>query len=368
MKKARIIFKRKNIFILLLLLFALIFNSCSSKGVSKSTAPSAASDVDYSYEERGSSIGFGGYYDESANQAAAPAEAPQSDPAGEAKPEYTSSSKNNTGIMDQRKIIMEGDVSIETKDFDESIEALDQLIEDYEGFAESRTVRGRSPNSRALRHAIYTIRVPSDKFEIVMQDMGSIGTVLESNSRGTDITDRYVDHETRIRALKVQEETLLDILEKSTKLEDVITLESRIAEVRYEIESIENTLRNYDRLLAYSRIDIHIQEVDDATESAPVARTLGDKISGAFNQSIKDFRLALEDLIVWFAGSWIALIFYGIVIFIGVKIIMNARRKHASKNKSNNGTDKKNIKQELSVKIGEALKENKAEQEDSNDK
>ena len=105
--------------------------------------------------------------------------------------------------------------------------------------------------------------------------MGSIGTVLESNSKGTDITDQYVDYETRVRTPKFKEETLLELMEKSTKLEDVITLEKRdFFEVRYEIESIENTLRNYDRLLAFSRINIYIQEVDDATESDPVAGTL----------------------------------------------------------------------------------------------
>lgn len=337
MKKGKIFIKRKSILIASLLVLTLIMTSCASKSANEATQASAPKENVY-FDEVG--IGGANYSVSVSRDSAAPAVAPQAEYDGEAKPGYTSATNTSTDLMAQRKIIMEGDVSLETKNFDEAITALDQLIEDFGGFAESRTIRGRSQNSRALRNAYYTIRVPADRFEAVMQDMGSIGTVLESNSKGTDITDQYVDYETRVRTLKVQEETLLELMEKATKLEDVITLEKRISEVRYEIESIENTLRNYDRLLAFSRINIHIQEVDDATESDPVARTLGDRISGAFSRSIKDFRRTVENVIVWFAGSWIAIIFYGAIIIIVVLLIKKARKKPADSNKAENSAKK----------------------------
>jgi hypothetical protein len=154
--------------------------------------------------------------------------------------------------------------------------------------------------------------------------MSSIGSVLESNSQGTDITDQYYDSETRIKTLKVQEQTLLDILAKATKLEDVITLESRISEVRYEIEKHENTLKNYDRLVAFSRITIYISEVDDKTETKPVPKTLNERVSGSFKQSLDDLRTGFEDFLVWLAGSWISLIFLAVI---GLIVYFSIKRK-----------------------------------------
>ncbi|NMA67443.1 MAG: DUF4349 domain-containing protein [Clostridiaceae bacterium] len=311
--------KSKGILLGITILFvlSLLFSSCSSS--SKSVAPQSESGT--------SSIGFGGSvsYDEAVYDAAAPAEAPNMKGLGQGEAEEHRAGSNSE-LMSQRKIIMEGDVSLETKDFDSSIIAFDELVADYGGFVESRAVAGKRPGSRALRSARFVIRVPSDSFDDVLLDMNGIGTVLESNSKGTDITDSYTDFEVRLKTLKVQEETLLDILSKSTELEDVIKLESRISEVRYEIERIENQLRNYDRLIAYSRISVHIQEVDDVTETVPPAKTLSERIATAFTQSVKNFRLAFEDFVVWIVASWISLIFFiGIVVVI---LIMVRKKKN----------------------------------------
>lgn len=228
-------------------------------------------------------------------------------------------------IQVSRKLIMSGNVSIETLEFDASVEAIDRLVEDYKGFAETRTVLGKSRNSRALRSATYVIRIPAESFETVLKSMSSIGTVLESTSEGTDITDKYYDSETRIKALKVQEQTLLDILAKASKLEDVITLETRLAEIRYEIESIENTLNNYDRLVAYSRINIYIQEADDMTETKPIEKQLNERISGAFARSVREFRVGLEDFLVWLVESWISLLFLAAIVVAAVLVLKKKR-------------------------------------------
>lgn len=238
-----------------------------------------------------------------------------------------SESTSTSSQQNIRKMIMDGNVSLETLKFDDSIEAMDRLIERVGGFAEVRTVRGKSSQSRALRSANYVIRVPADTFDAVLKDMGTIGTVLESNSKGTDITDQYYDSQTRVKTLKVQEETLLDILAKATKLEDVITLESRISDVRYEIESIENTLKNYDRLVSFSRITIYIQEVDDVTETRPLAKTLDQRISSSFTQSLQDFRIGLEDFLVWLVGSWITLLFLAILAIITLIAVKSRKRR-----------------------------------------
>ncbi len=317
-KKSSSLFKKKFVTVSLLLIVTFVFSSCGSSGTASAPAMKGY------YNE---SVSYDGAYPE-APQAAAPAD---SENGGSGLGESDYKEKVSTdNIMSQRKLIMDGDVNLETLDFDDSISAMDQMIKDFGGFAEARNVRGKSKNSRSLRSASYIIRVPAESFELVLKSMGSIGTVLESSSKGTDITDQYYDAQTRIKTLKVQEQTLLDILAKSTKLEDVITLESRIAEVRYEVESLENTIKNFDRLVSFSRINVYIQEVDDETETKPEPETLGERISSKFTESVDNFRRGFENFLVWLVYSWINIILL-LIVFIIVIIFVKRRKNRLAK-------------------------------------
>lgn len=225
-----------------------------------------------------------------------------------------------------RKIIKEGSAFIETKDFDRSLSVLDQMIAQSGGFIEQKNVRGNSYSADSLRFATIVFRVPSQQFDAIIDNMGTVGVVTSISTSGTDITDQYIDYETRIRNLKAQEETLLEILSKAEKLEDVITLEARISEVRYEIETIENKLKNYDRLVQYSRITIDLAEVVETTQVTPVARTLGQRIGNAFFAAIDSFEEKLEIFVVWLVYNWILLSVI-IAVAIALIIILKARKK-----------------------------------------
>ena len=245
------------------------------------------------------------------------------------KVEVTFSEAVSGALPADRKIINDGSVQVETKEFDQSISAIDQIIIQSGGFAESRYVQGNSINTSNLRYATIVFRVPADKFKDIMANMSVVGTVTQSNTSGTDITDQYVDSETRLKTLKVQEQTLLDILAKAAKIEDVITLESRISDVQYQIESIENQLMNYDRLVQYSRISVNINEVVEITDIKPIPRTLGDKIAEAFNNAIQAFTDGLENFTLWLVANWILFAFFLVllVVFITIRVIYRKRKQ-----------------------------------------
>ena len=230
-----------------------------------------------------------------------------------------------------RKIIREGSAYIETRDFAQSMASIDRMISQSGGFIEQKNIRGSSYSANDLRRATIVFRVPSHQFETVMDSMGNVGAVIQSSTSGTDITDQYIDYETRLRNLKMQEETLLDILSRAEKLEDVITLESRISEVRYEIESIENKLKNYDRLVQYSRITVELEEVVEITPAAPVARTLGDRLGHAFRTAIESFVDELENFLVWLVYNWILLLLILVLALVVILIVKRRKRKKHAK-------------------------------------
>lgn len=249
---------------------------------------------------------------------------------------------DDTPSQTDRKIIQEGSVYIETEDFDKSMSALDLMVSQYGGFTEKKDITGSSYYYDSLKHATVVIRIPSQNFETVMEQMGTVGVVTRSSASGTDITDEYIDYEARLRNLKAQEETLLEILSKAEKLEDVITLESRISEVRYDIETIENKLKNYDRLVQYSRITVQLDEVVEPTRAVPVARTLGDRMYTAFQSAIDSFTDGIENFLVWVVYNWIlltAILIIIILLVIVIKVMRRRKKAAVTVNVESEGTD-----------------------------
>ena len=64
------------------------------------------------------------------------------------------------------------------------------------------------------------------------------------------------------------------MLSKSEDVETLIALEQRLSDVRYEIESIERSLRNYDMQIKYSTVDLDLREVEVYTPTVSVTAHL----------------------------------------------------------------------------------------------
>ena len=226
-----------------------------------------------------------------------------------------------------RKIIREGRAELETLEFETTVNSLFEMVADKGGFVESQSIQGGRYNYSALRQAGIVIRVPSDRFDEVMNAMESLGTVVQKNSSGTDITDQYADTESRVRNLKVQETRILELISKAEKLEEIVTLEARLSDLRYQIESYENSLKNFDRLLSFSRISLNINEVQRITEVKPVPKTLGERITQAFDDAWTGLVIGSQDFAVWVVQNMFTLIFLLLAVLVVWRILRASRRK-----------------------------------------
>ena len=237
------------------------------------------------------------------------------------------------------KIIYSGYVNLETTAFDQSLTALSQTVAQNGGFIQDSNVQGNTrynndgTTSVVDRWASYTIRIPSENFESFMAMTNGIGNVTSSNRNAQNVTSQYTDYEARLSSLTIQEERLLDMLKQTKDLDSLITLEARLSEVRYEIESIERNLRNLDNRIAYSTVTVNIQEVEIYTPTTPVTRTFGEKMSDAFSDGWTDFVRGLQDLCIWLAEALpvlVILLVQGVAALVIVILIRKKIRKKAA--------------------------------------
>jgi len=252
-----------------------------------------------------------------------------------------------------RKMIWTGEISFETTEFDSAVEALYDLISECGGFVQSSTITGEGRNTRGeprLRSARYTIRIPSENFQLFMQSSGNVATVITSSTNAQDVTSEYIDTEARLRVLEIKEERLLEMLEKTSsveykdELQYILQLENELANVRYDIETLTGTLRKYDELISYSTINVYMREVLDYTATPARPESVRERIATKFNATLKRVITTCEDIVVWIIGSspvLIMLALIGAAVFAIARITIRRKQKRRAASPRTDDTENK---------------------------
>ena len=252
------------------------------------------------------------------NEAAADAEAPAAEEAVEvmteewAEAEAVEAGAGADGSIEiteesiAKKLIRNVDLEVETQAFDELLANLTSEIEQLGGYVE---------NCNTSRYSVYdtwngsiTARIPSDKLDAFLSKVAENSNVVYRNEAVRDVTLQYVDLDTHKKSLITERDRLLELLEKAETVEDLITIESRLSEVRYQIESMEAQLRAIDNQVTYSTVYINIREVELLTPAASksvweeIAEGFGNNVYRVFDgiaTLIIDFIIGLPFVIVW---------------------------------------------------------------------
>ena len=219
------------------------------------------------------------------------------------------------------KIIYSGEATVETTGFDQTIEALEAMIAENGGFIESSSVNGSnyydsSRGKTSKRTASYTLRVPSEKFAVLMGSLSAIGNVPYSYTYTENVTTQYYDTAARLTALEKQEERLLEMMELADTVEDIITIEDKLTDVRYRIDSLESSLRNWDRRVAYSSLRVTVKEVQVYTPETVTKLTYGQELVQAFTDALENAGQFFKDLLVFLVSSLPTIAILAVLFFV----------------------------------------------------
>lgn len=236
-----------------------------------------------------------------------------------------SGARESGAIPENRKWIITVNMSAETEDLEALLVSLDKEIAALGGFVEDQNIyNGSSYSSRRYRNASLTVRIPAGDVDRFTQEVSGLANVVRTNKNLEDITLSYTATESRITALETEEARLLEFMVKAENMSDLLEIEARLTDVRYELEQYSSRLRLYDNQVDYATIYLDIEEVQEYT---PVEEeTFWEKISGGFKSSLKGLGEDLEELVVWIIVSSPYLLVYAVVIF-GIFLAVRAARK-----------------------------------------
>lgn len=236
-----------------------------------------------------------------------------------------------------RKLIKTVNMDVETEEFDILIPALEQRVTALGGYIEDMSSYNRNNyysddyiGTKYLRYASMTIRIPKDNLDTFLSMVAEQSNIVGRSESVTDVTLQYVDLESHKKALVAEQDRLLELMEQAETVEDIITIEGRLSEVRYQIESMESQLRTYDNKIDYSTVYLSIDEVEQYTPTE--GSTVGQRIASGFTNSLRGVGRGISNFTIWFIINipyiiiWIIII---IIIFLIVKAACRAiARRH----------------------------------------
>ena len=241
-----------------------------------------------------------------------------------------------------RKLIRNVNLSLQTKEFDTVLENMSQKVKDLGGYIQDSSVWGSSSDYSSSRSASYTLRIPSDKLDEFIDVVETLGNVTYKNESVDDVTLRYVDVESHKKALETEQERLLALLEKAENVEDIITIENRLSDVRYELENYESQIRLLDNQIDYSTVYVDISEVSRVTDTGK--QGFFEEVASRFSDSVYVVLMGLRGFAIGILGSLPILVVWGVILAVVVILLRKFVFKKSKKNKKN--TDQTNENQQ----------------------
>ena len=307
---------KKTLSLLLAALLVFALCACGSANTAAS-APSAAYDMattEAAYPEAEEAAEYGGF---------AAAAGTQLETGSGAAPEGS-----------PEKLIYSASATVETTEFDQTVEKLSALVAQYGGFVESSSINGSNYYSQSRgysseRYASYVIRVPSDRFSTLMSSLSALGNVPYSHTYTENITAQYYDTDARLTAYKTQETRLLEMMEIAETVEDLISIEEKLTELRYKIESLQSTLNNWDRQVSYSSLNLDVQEVIEYTPESRMS--YGQELALALTNGLKRTGEFFKDLLLTLVGALPALVILAVVLAILIPVWKKRRKARRMK-------------------------------------
>ena len=269
---------------------------------------------------------------EDMNMMEAPSEAGKTEIGGLNDPSTSAGVPNGA----ERKIIKTFDIGSETKDFDVAIGSLNALIAEHGGYVESSTSSNKSLNNKSdsyTRHASYTVRVPAENAEAFVGSVGTLFNITSNKSYVEDVSETYYSIEARLEELQVERDSLMQVLEQPETAKDYdlwLTVNQRLSEVRQQIAVYQGQINRYDSRVAYSTVNLSINEVIHFTEVSE-NRSFGSRLGAAFREGWSNFTVGMQDFIIWFAEALPVLLLLGAIATGVVFIIRVARKKKKKK-------------------------------------
>ncbi|MEH7308709.1 DUF4349 domain-containing protein [Neobacillus drentensis] len=225
--------------------------------------------------------------------------------------------------IQNQMVIYQADLQLRVKKFDKTVQTLEEKVIKYGGYITESNVskEGNEQVSGSIK-----IRIPQKHFQAFLHDAESqAAEVLQRNITGQDVTEEYVDLESRLKSKRVVEERLTTFMKSAVKTEDLLKISADLAVVQEEIESIEGKMKFLENQTSLSTVNITLYEKRVVIPSIEKDKlNTWEKTKKQFMKSINLLLVGLSGLVIFIIGN---IPIFAILVLLGILFFTLYRKK-----------------------------------------
>ena len=119
-------------------------------------------------------------------------------------------------------------------------------------------------DDRGKTYGFISIRIPRSNTDVLSNIIRDISEkIIRENLYSNDVTDQYSDLSARINNMKVAEQTYLRLFNEAKSIEDMVNIQEKINEIRWNIENLEGQINYIDSTTSTTLINVSLQQSSD---------------------------------------------------------------------------------------------------------
>jgi hypothetical protein len=222
----------------------------------------------------------------------------------------------------EQRIVKTGEVTLEVEQVGEALGRVRAMAVELGGYV------GGSQAGTLDDRASLTIRIPAASFDDAIARLHEMDAqVVAEATREQDVTGQVVDLEARIDNLRASEASYRELVARAERVEDILAVQSRLDEVRGQIEQLTAQLDAIEGQAALSTLTITL-----VPKAAPIAKQTetwdpGAQLDRAL-ASLVGIGQGLLDGAIWFAVVWLPiLLVLSFIVLIALRGLLEVRRR-----------------------------------------
>jgi Domain of unknown function (DUF4349)/Putative zinc-finger len=178
-------------------------------------------------------------------------------------------------VMTIRRVIRSGDIEFEVDSFDSALAMVEGLVLKIKGAFVATVNSDKLANGKVKGSLV--VRLPPDSLDgfvlDLRRDLGKNGELKGQKIGSEDITKKYTDLESHLKAARTMEQRLLQIIKEGKgEIKQLLEAEKELGVWRTKIEEYEGEIRYYSNLVALSTLTVTLAE-RDMRKAADVVQT-----------------------------------------------------------------------------------------------
>jgi hypothetical protein len=226
--------------------------------------------------------------------------------------------------IDDALIVRTGNLQLEIEDVAAALAAARREISQLGGYVAGSDEYDQGES----RWASVAYRVPVERFSEALATLrGLADRVVRESTQSSEVTATVVDLDARISNLRASEQALVEIMDRAGRIDDVLSVQSRLEDVRGRIEQLEAQRANLADQASLSTLTVSWYTPVAAVSVVQEGWDVATEADRALAQTVEALQ-GLASLAIWFGVVVLPLVVLPVLLVSVALVVLRRRRVH----------------------------------------